>query len=330
MSPVDLKGLFQKLDPTSDPRLLVGIDTMDDAGVYRLNDDLALVVTVDYITPVIDDPLWFGRVAAANAISDVFAMGGKPITALNLCNFPGEGIDLADLALILRGGEEKIRESGAVLAGGHTVRDEELKYGLSVNGLVHPDKVTGNAGARAGDLFVLTKPLGTGVHITASKKGLIDPDTMRPVVETMATLNRVASEVMVEFGSRCATDITGFGLGGHTLSMAKASGVGIRFRFDALPRFPDTLDLIGKGVKTGVTASNRELVEGGIKFDGVFEETEKTLFVDPQTSGGLFIAVKEAEAEALVKELHARGVSVAAIVAEAFESDSPGLEVVRN
>ncbi len=324
-----MKGLFGKLDAATDPRLLVGIDTMDDAGVYKLSDELALVVTADYITPVIDDPLWFGRVAAANAISDVFAMGGKPITALNLCNFPGEGIELDDLAKILKGGEEKTREAGAVLAGGHTVRDEELKYGLSVNGLVHPDQVTSNAGAKAGDRFILTKPLGTGVHITASKKGLIDADIMRPVVEIMATLNKVASEVMVEFGSRCATDITGFGLGGHTLSMARASGVGIRFHFDALPRFPDTLELIGKGVRTGVTASNRELVEEGIRYDGEFEETEKTLFVDPQTSGGLFIAVGADKADGMLKELQSRGVVDACIVAEAFATDSPGLEVVR-
>ena len=326
---MDLQGLFGKLNPAGDPRLLVGIDTMDDAGVYKINDDQALVVTVDYITPVIDDPLWFGRVAAANAISDIYAMGGKPITALNLCNFPGEGIELDDLAQILKGGEEKIREAGAVLAGGHTVRDAELKYGLSVNGLVHPDKVTSNAGASVGDKFILTKPLGTGVHIAASKKGTIDWDIMGPVVETMATLNKVASEVMVEFGSRCATDITGFGLAGHSLSMAKASSVGIRFYFDALPRFPKSLDLIGDGMKTGVTGSNLEMVEANLRFDGEFTDTEKTLFVDPQTSGGLFISVAAEKADDMVKTLLSRGVTEAKIVAEAYSTENPGLEVVR-
>jgi selenide,water dikinase len=326
---VDLQGLFKALAPRRDPNLLVGIETMDDAAIYQLSPDQALVITADFITPVVDDPFRFGQVAAANSLSDVYAMGGRPITALNLCNFPARGVDLGTLGRILQGGLDKIHEAGALLVGGHTVRDDELKYGLSVNGLVHPKRYTPNAGVRAGDALILTKPIGTGVHITASKGGKIERDVMEPVVESMATLNRVACEVMLEFGCRGATDITGFGLGGHALGMAQAGRVGIRFFFEAIPKFPRTLELIAAGVATGVTATNRQLTGERLVFQDRFTEPEQVLFADPQTSGGLLMAVPQAQAEALVRALHLRGVASAAVVAEVFAADPPRLEVVR-
>lgn len=302
---------------------------MDDAAIYKITEEMALVITADYITPITDDPYWFGAVAAANSISDVYAMGGRPITALNLCNFPAEGVEIETLGRILQGGLDKIHESGALLVGGHTVRDEELKYGLSVNGVVHPKKFTPNSGAKAGDRFILTKPIGTGVHITGSRKGIVRPDQMQPVVETMATLNKVACETMMEFDCRGATDITGFGLSGHSLGMARASKLGIRFFFDAVPRFPATLDLITLGVRTGVTGSNAKMAAGSVRFDGEFTDVEKALFWDPQTSGGLLIAIRAEDADALLRKLHERGVKDARIVGEAFAADAPGLEVVR-
>lgn len=326
---MDLQGLFQAIQPKRDKNLLVGIETMDDAAVYQLNEETALVVTADYITPIVDDPYLFGAVAAANSLSDVYAMGGRPITALNLCNFPARGVELETLGKILQGGLDKIHESGSLLVGGHTVKDDELKYGLSVNGLVHPKKFTPNSGAVAGDKVVLTKPLGTGVHISAGKKGLIPREVLMPVVESMATLNKAACEAMVQFEAKGCTDITGFGLAGHCLGMARASRVGIRFFSGQIPRFPNTLDLIAEGVATGVTESNATLAGDSLSFDNAVSHEERGVFFDPQTSGGLFIPIRARDAEALVKELHQRGVAVAAIVGEVFACDRPHLEVVR-
>jgi selenide,water dikinase len=324
-----LQGLFKQIEPKTNKNLLVGIETMDDAAIYQLTDEMALVITADYITPIAEDPYWFGAVAAANSISDVYAMGGRPITALNLCNFPGEGVDVETLGKILKGGLDKIHESGAILVGGHTVRDEELKYGLSVNGLVHPKKYTPNAGAKVGDKFILTKPVGTGVHISASKRGSLAPEKFEPIVRAMATLNKIACETMMEFECRGATDITGFGLGGHSLGMARASKLAIRFYYDAIPRFPDTLDLIADGVKTGVTGTNMKMLGQDLVFEGKFGEDEKMLFADPQTSGGLFIAIRTKDADALLRKLHERGIKDARIVGEAVAADRPHLEVAR-
>ncbi|HXH28594.1 MAG TPA: selenide, water dikinase SelD, partial [Candidatus Polarisedimenticolia bacterium] len=275
----------------TDPNLIVGFETGDDAGVYRLSDDLALVQTVDYITPVVDDPYLFGQVAAANALSDVYAMGGRPLTAMNLCNFPARNIELADLRRILEGGHSKIVEAGATLVGGHTVRDDELKYGLSVTGLVDPRRVLTNTGAKPGDALVLTKPIGTGVIITAARRGLVSEALLERVVGWMATLNRVACETMLEFEPHACTDITGFGFAGHALGLARGSGVRLQVRFPDLPRYDESLDLIGRGVATSVTASNLQVVHGALTLSGRFDETESWLLVDPQTSGGLLIAL---------------------------------------
>lgn len=325
---MDLQGLFTKLELRRDANLLVGIETNDDAAIYKLTDDLALVITADYITPFIDDPYLYGQVAAANSLSDVYAMGGRPVTALNLCMFPvAAGADV--LSRVLQGGLDKIHEAGALLVGGHTVKDEEMKYGLSVNGLVNPRHYTPNSGARRDDRFILTKPVGSGVYITGARRGVIRSEDLLPVARKMAELNRVACETMMEFDARGATDITGFGLGGHTLSMARASKIGIRFFYDAIPRFPKTLDLIGMGVMTGLTGPNFKLIENGIVFRDGFSDAEKALFWDPQTSGGLFFGVRAKDADACLRKLHERGVTDARIVAEAFPADAPHLEVVR-
>jgi len=314
----------------TDPNLIVGFETGDDAGVYRLSDDLALVQTVDYITPVVDDPHLFGQIAAANALSDVYAMGGRPLTAMNLCNFPARDIERGDLRAILEGGFSKIIEAGATLVGGHTIRDDELKYGLSVTGLIDPRRVLTNAGARAGDHLVLTKPLGTGVLITGYRRGLTPADVMNEAVTWMTALNRVSCETMLEFEAHACTDITGFGFAGHALGMARGSGVTLRVRFDDLPRYPASLDLIGQGVATSVTAANLQVTRGRLHMAGRFTEEEGWLLVDPQTSGGLFIALPADQAAALTARLRERGNPIAAVVGEVLPADGePGLEIVR-
>ena len=314
----------------TDPNLLVGFETGDDAGVYRLTDDLALVQTVDYITPVVDDPFLFGQVAAANSISDVYAMGGRPLTAMNCCNFPARGIDKASLRRILEGGFSKIKEAGATLVGGHTVRDDELKYGLSVTGLIDPKRIMTNAGARPGDHLVLTKPIGTGVIITGHRRGLAPEELLDRAVQWMATLNRVACETMLEFNPHACTDITGFGLSGHALGMAKASNVRLRLRFKDIPKYDESLELIAQGVATSVTASNLQVAQDFLTFSGRFSEEETWLIVDPQTSGGLFISLPAEEAPALVSRLRAQGNPIAAVVGEVVPADGkPGLEILK-
>ena len=314
----------------TDPNLLVGFETGDDAGVYRLTDDLALVQTVDYITPVVDDPYLFGQVAAANSISDVYAMGGRPLTAMNLCNFPAKNIDRISLRRILEGGFSKIKEAGATLVGGHTVRDDELKYGLSVTGLINPKRILTNAAARAGDHLVLTKPVGTGVIITGYRRGLADEDLLMRAVNWMAALNRTACETMLEFDSHACTDITGFGLSGHALGMARGSNVRMRIRFNDVPRYDESLDLIGQGVATSVTGSNLEVVQDYLTFSGSFTDEEKGLVVDPQTSGGLLISLPADQAPKLVSRLRERGNQVAAVIGEVVPADrKPGLEYLK-
>ena len=238
MGPVDLHQIIQRLNAPVPPEVLVGLGTSDDAGVYRIGPDLNLVLTADFITPTCDDPFLFGRIAAANSLSDVFAMGGTPKVALNLCCFPHRGIDKDTLTEILRGGLETITESGAVLIGGHTVKDNELKYGLSVTGIVRDNDIKTNAGARVGDVLILTKPIGTGVVISARKTGLIDDSQTLPVLQLMAQLNQTAAVLMNEFDAHGATDITGFGLAGHAWEMAHASRVGVRFYESRIPRWP--------------------------------------------------------------------------------------------
>ncbi len=312
---------------TPDPRLLVGTATGDDAAVYQLTDAIALVQTVDYITPMIDDPVLFGQVAAANALSDIYAMGGKPLTAMNICSFPKEG-DLAAYRQIVEGGLAKIQEAGAVLAGGQTIQGMELVYGLSVTGTVHPKKIWSNAGARPGDILILTKPIGTGVLVNAVKLGKAgkEGEALPKAARIMAVLNKAAAEAVASFDLHAATDITGFGLAGHAWNIARESGVVLRFSWRAIPHFPESLALIARGIKTGVTGPNRRNLEGHIRFDPALKPEEQTIFFDPQTSGGLLLVVAPADAPGCLWALAKAGVADAARVGEVAGGPA-GIEV---
>ena len=309
------------------PEVLVGLRTSDDAGVYRLAGDLCLVVTADFITPTCDDPFLYGRIAAANSLSDVYAMGGEPKVALNLCCFPTKGPDKGILTDILRGGLETINDSGATLIGGHTVKDNELKYGLSVTGIVREKDIKANAGAKPGDLVVLTKPLGTGVVLSGNKSGLADAKTVDHVLQRMAELNRTACEIMNAVGANAATDVTGFGLGGHSYEVAKASKVGIRYFESKVPRWSLAESLIQKGVKTGVTLANGQSLESKVRFAEGIGSEKQMLFFDPQTSGGLLIFAPEPQAREIHKRLVDAGIEDAAICGEVFSTDRPHLEI---
>ena len=331
LNPVDLRALVAGFAASaSDPDLLVGIETGDDAGVYRVAPDLAIVQTIDFITPVVDDPFLFGQVAAANAISDVYAMGGRPITALNCCMFPAKGIDAASLRRILEGGWSKMREAGVALLGGHTVRDDELKYGLAVTGVIDPRRILTNVGARPGDVLALTKPLGTGVIVIGRRRGVVDDDLLERAIGSMTTLNQAACEAMLEAGATACTDVTGFGLATHALGMTRGGGIRFRIRFDDLPRFDESLRLIADGLTTSVTGANRAVSEGDTAWSGGFREEEKELVFDPQTSGGLLVALPEATAPGFLARLRARGGPQVALVGEVLAAGGgPALEFVR-
>lgn len=291
MGPEDLSAALAPLARHTDPRLLVGPDTYDDAAVFLLRDDLALVQTVDFFAPIVDDPYDFGRIAAANALSDVYAMGGVPLTALALSAFPEGKLPLWVLTEILRGGEDMVRAAGGLVVGGHTVIDDEVKYGLAVTGTVHPDRVMSNAGARAGDVLVLTKALGTGVLATEMKGGALSVERTHSLIASMSSLNDVASHVAVELGVRCATDISGFGLLGHASHMAKASGVTLRFVAELIPSLPGALEAMGLGISTGGAKRNERYVTALVNCAPGVSRELSTLVVDPQTSGGLLLAV---------------------------------------
>ncbi len=281
----------------------MGYATSDDAGVYRLNDEMALVTTADFITPPVNDPYLFGQIAAANAISDVYAMGGRPLTCINLVAFPSGKLGPEVLQAIIAGGLDKITEAGAVLAGGHSIDDDEPKYGLSVTGIVHPDRVWTNTGVRPGDALILTKPIGSGVLFNANLKGWVSDGAMSACIDHLTTLNRRAAEIMAEFDIHGATDITGFGLAGHAFEMARGSGVGILIELDRLPVMAEAVEMYRKGVTTGVNRSNRQMVAEGIRFDTKVEGPRVEILFDPQTSGGLLAAVPDAEADTLVAAL---------------------------
>ena len=291
MGPEDLSAALAPLARHTDPRLIVGPDTFDDAAVFRLRDDLALVQTVDFFAPIVDNPYDFGRIAAANALSDVYAMGGTPLTALALAAFPERALPLEVLSEILRGGEDVVRSAGAIVVGGHTVTDDEVKYGLAVTGTVHPEHVLSNAGAAVGDVLVLTKPLGTGLLATQMKAGTLGDDDAATLIAAMTALNAQAAAAARACGVRAATDVTGFGLLGHASHMARASAVTLRVRAASLPLLPGARAAAEQGVSTGGAVRNRRFVQPLTNWAADVPEPSRIIAVDPQTSGGLLVAI---------------------------------------
>lgn len=291
MGPGDLKKLLHLLPPGEvREEILVGLDTPDDAAVFQLDAETALIHTLDFFTPIVDDPYLFGQIAAANALSDVFAMGGNPLSAMNIVCFPCSlGMDI--LAEILRGGLDKIREAGAILMGGHTVDDEEPKYGLAVTGRVHPDRVLTCLGAREGDALVLTKPLGTGILVTALKGDFLGQEEIMDAVRGMAALNRDASRAALEAGARACTDVTGFGFLGHLLNMLPEEGLGCEVSASSLPLYPRVREMASLGMIPAGAYRNRDFLEEWVEWSPEVEDTDRMILVDPQTSGGLLIAL---------------------------------------
>jgi selenide,water dikinase len=320
--------VLSHLDLGSHPDLLVGIATGDDAGVFRLRDDLALVNTVDFFTPIVDDAFTYGAIAAANALSDVYAMGGTPKTALNIVCWPQSGLPNPLLGEILRGGAAKAHEAGVAIVGGHSVADEEIKYGLAVTGVIDPRRIIRNIGVRQGDALVLTKPLGTGVLMTAFKRGELLAEYYEAAVRWMMELNAATAHAMLHYDVHAATDITGFGLIGHIVKMAEGSAITMRIEESDLPLMPGALEACVAGMIPGGGNRNREFYGPRVRFaDEVSDEMAAMVF-DPQTSGGLFIALPESDAMKLLADLHEIGNVDAAIVGHAFSSSQYSVEVV--
>jgi len=300
----------------TDPNLIVGLDRADDAGVYKVSDDLALIQTVDFFTPIVDDPYWFGQIAAANALSDVYAMGGVPKTAMNLVAFPAKDMDISVLRRIIEGGLDKMREAGVVLVGGHTIEDPELKYGLSVTGYIHPERVLTKKNLKVGDLLILTKRLGTGIIGTAIKGGLASPEVTDKVTHAMATLNKFAAEVMQDYPVHACTDITGFGFLGHLAEMVSSSGYGVRIKADKVPVYPEALEYAAMGLVPAGAYRNRDFRLFMVDFAPTVNRILQDVLFDPQTSGGLLICAAPEKAEDLLMALKAKGVHDAAMVGE--------------
>jgi selenide,water dikinase len=321
MGPGDLSRALAALPVKHDPRLLVGRETFDDAGVFRLSDDVALVQTVDFFAPIVDDPFDFGQVAAANALSDVYAMGGQPLTAMNIVAFPTKDLPLDVLTEVLAGGQEKVHEAGAVVVGGHTVIDTELKYGLSVTGRAHPDFLLTNAGAEVGDRLVLTKPIGNGILATAGKRGKLSADSQRAMLDAMKMLNGKASRAALAVGSRCATDITGFGLLGHASHIARASNVTLAIDLEAVPLLPGARDAATAGIATDGGKRNADYLRELVRWKGG-ADVDRALLFDPQTSGGLLTCVKASRAADYLSKVEG-----AVVIGEVIQRGEVAIEV---
>ena len=309
------------MPPITDPNVLVGTNTSDDAGVYKLTEDIALVLTVDLFTPVVDDPYSFGAIAVAHALSDVYAMGGKPITALNLVCFPAQGLPPEVLAEVLKGGYDKAREAGTTIIGGHTLDDKEPKYGMAVTGIVHPQKVITNAGARVGDDLVLTKPLGIGIITTAHKANLVSEETIRRATEVMATLNKAGAEAMIQCGVDAATDVTGFGLMGHLHEMTLGSNVGARIWANKVPVLPEAWEIVEDGLAPGGTYANLKYLEHAIVWGQGITLQQQLVLCDAQTSGGLLIAVPKERTRKLIKLLEKAKTPVVSHIGEIVQDE---------
>lgn len=307
--------------------MLVSIETADDAGVYLLSDELAIVQTLDFITPIVDDPYTFGAIAAANSVSDIYAMGATPITALNIVGYPAAEIGTSLIAQMLRGGYDKLNEANVTVIGGHTVDNPSLIYGLTVTGIVHPDRIITNAGAKPGDLLVLTKPIGVGVINHGIKQDKTPPELIAKSVEVMTTLNKAAAEAMLEVGVNACTDVTGFGLIGHLHEMLKASKVGARIFASKVPILDGVLDLIEQRVYPGGARSNKKFADAFTHWHDGISEVMRIALCDPQTSGGLLISVQKEKADALMEAMERRGVRWAVIIGEVIAEPIKGVFV---
>ena len=329
LAPGRLAEVLQGLRQPAHPDLLVDISTHDDAGVVRLDDETALIQTVDFFPPVCSEPRNFGRIAAANALSDVYAMGGRVLTAMNIVGFPATRIPLEVLAEILAGGQEKVIEAGGLMVGGHTIDDWPPKYGLAVTGLVHPQRVITNAGLRAGLALILTKPLGSGTLVAGQRTGLAAADDYRAALEAMQQLNRAGAEVMQACAVKAGTDITGFGLLGHVMQMAAASRVTVRIQASRVPLLAGALALAEAGCLPGAMFRNLDYVDNRTRFAPGLDYSLKMLLLDPQTSGGLCFGVAFEQAQAALDRLHDAGYAAAAIIGETIARQDHSIEVIR-
>lgn len=310
-----------------DPNVIRGMESLDDAGVYKLSDDLAIIQTIDFFTPIVDDPYDFGQIAAANALSDVYAMGGKPLTAMNIVCFPTKKLDISILKDILKGGIDKMKEAEVTLVGGHSIDDAELKYGLSVTGTVHPKKLVTTAGARPGDKLILTKPLGTGIISTAIKAGEASTQITAEIIRYMSSLNKDACELMQQVEVHACTDVTGFGFIGHAANIARESTAGIKIYSHKLPLLSGVQEFTNNGLIPGGLHRNAEFYSKLVHFAAEIPQYVKDVLFDPQTSGGLLIAVSSKSAEALLDKLHKAGIKEAAIVGEVVDKPSGSIIV---
>ena len=315
------------MPPVTDERIIVGADTADDAAAFRLDDKTAIVQSVDYFTPIVDNPYDFGRIAAANSLSDIYAMGAKPLFALNIVGFPIGKFPISVLAEILKGGMDKCAEAGISIAGGHTVRDDEPKYGLAVTGVVEPERVVKNSTAEAGDALILTKPLGTGIITTGIKAGLVSEETTEKVIRLMAELNRTPSEVMVEVGVNACTDVTGFGLMGHLAEMVVASGVSARIRSSSVPVMDEVWALIDKDCVPGGSSANKKFADECAIWHKKVSEPVRIALCDAQTSGGLLISTSLQKADIMLSALYKAGVESAVIIGEIEQAEEPCIHV---
>ena len=310
----DLKVALTGLPRVFDPNVLVSADMYDDAGIYKLNDRLALVQTVDVFTPCVDDAYVFGQIAAANSVSDIYAMGGTPLTALSIVAFPIEKLSPRLMNRMLQGGIDKLKEAGTVVIGGHSIKDKEIKFGFAVTGIIHPRKIITNDKAKPGDSLILTKPIGTGAICFAAQLKKASPSWLKGISRSMAALNKGAAEVMVEAGVRSATDVTGFGLAGHLSEMAIQSGVTAEVFAEAVPIFDGVLDCFRKGMISGAVERNREYASKFLEKSKDIDDALEAVFYDPQTSGGLLMCVPAAKSSAVLKELKKKGAKKAAVI----------------
>lgn len=318
---------MRQLPRFDDPNLLVGAENGSDAGVYRLRADLLIVQSLDFFPPLVDDPFTYGQIAAANALSDVLVMGARPTTAMNIVAFPDDELDLSVLSEILAGGAERVRQAGAVVVGGHTVRDQEIKYGLSVTGIVEPERLMTNRDARPGQVLVLTKPLGTGFVTTAFKAGRCPNDVLQATVASMIQLNSIGRDAALAVGAKAATDITGFGLAGHVLEMAEASGVTVVLEVGRLPLLPGVEDLARRGNRTRASATNRQFAAQRMRVEGQPDELRLEMLFDAQTSGGMLISVAAEHAEQVVQAARSGGALATCVVGSVVEKQDASLVV---